>query len=175
MIGGIVISLLALMPFVGLYGVLTGETAGVYILFGSAMLASSALLMMYTMTPTAFTLFSAKLKRDTVLFVWLENGIIKTFTGKFESGFIWLRKRLGYLVSGPEDRGFIDGVPVFLAYWNVGKTIQPKAMADITLLEKYGISLDYLNERLEENNILPIIDVSNEGEPREVYPEEVKA
>lgn len=175
MIGGIVIGLLTLMPFVGLYGVLTGEITGIYILFISAILATSSLLMMYMMTPTAFALLDARLRKKTLLLIWLENGVVKPFTGNFESGFIWIRKRLGYLVSGPEDRGFIDGVPTFIAYWGVGKTLQPKAMADITLLEKYGISLDYLSEGLRQNGIMPIIDISEEGELREAYPEEVKA
>jgi len=128
----------------------TGQLIGLFLMFMSGLLGSFQMGLLRMMTPTALKLFEAKLKKRTLLLIWFEDGTIRPLIGKFESGWIWLRKRLGYLVSSNDDRAFLDGVPTFLAYRGVGKTINPKAMADITLLEKLGISFDEVKEALEK-------------------------
>ena len=126
------------------------QLIGLFMMFAGGLVGSFQTGLIRFLTPSAVKIFEAKLRKKTLLLVWFENGIVKALTGNFESGWIWLRKRLGYLVSSPEDRGFIDGVPVFLAYRGVGKTLNPKVFADITLLEKYGIDYDYLSKRIAE-------------------------
>lgn len=126
------------------------QLIGLFMMFAGGLVGSFQMGLLKFLTPTALKLFEAKLRKKTLLLVWFEDGTIKPLTGKFESGWIWLRKRLGYLVSSNDDRAFLDGVPTFLAYRGVGKTINPKAMADITLLEKLGISFDEVKEALEK-------------------------
>ena len=158
----------ALMSLIGLgmtiYFKGMGQLIGLFLMFASGLIGTFQTGLMRFLTPSAISIFEAKLKKKTLLLIWFETGTIKALTGNFESGWIWLRKRLGYLVSSNEDRGFLDGVPTFLAYRGVGKTLNPKAMADITLLEKYGISYDYLAKRLKEEGIIPEFDFNDEGE-----------
>ncbi len=139
------------------------QLVGLFIMFAGGLVGSFQAGLIKFLTPSAVKIFEAKLRKRTLLLVWFENGIVKALTGNFESGWIWLRKRLGYLVSSPEDKGFIDGVPVFLAYRGVGKTLNPKVFADVTLLEKYGIDFDYLQRRISETGRIPEFDVDDEG------------
>ncbi|RLI80919.1 hypothetical protein DRP04_07210 [Archaeoglobales archaeon] len=140
------------------------QLIGLFLMFAGGLVGSFQTGLMRFLTPSAISIFEAKLKKKTLLLIWFETGTIKALTGNFESGWIWVRKRLGYLVSSNEDRGFLDGVPTFLAYRGVGKTLNPKAMADITLLEKYGIDFEYLTKRFKETGRIPEFDFDDEGE-----------
>ena len=141
----------------------TLQLMGLLMMFAGGLLGSFQAGLIKFLTPSAVKIFEAKLRKRTILLVWFENGIVKAVTGNFASGWVWLRNRLGYLVSSPEDRGFIDGVPIFMAYRGVGKTLNPKVFADITLLEKYGIDFDYLRKRITEIGRIPEFDVDDEG------------
>lgn len=144
---------------------------GSYLLLFAGIIGTMQLLFISLVTPTSLSLLEAKLKRATLLLIWFENAQVKPFVTKMESGWLWIKKKPYFLVSSYEDKGYLDGIPTYFAYRGVGKTLNPKAMADITLLEKYGIKFDDLEREIKERGVIPIVDVTDEGELVYVYGE----
>jgi len=161
----------ALLAFVGFLLVLGHNNFGVLMLFAGGLLGSFEACVVTFMMPGVARIVEAKLRKRDLLLVWMENGRIVPLAGKFESGWIWLRNKLGYIISTDNDRAFLDGVPTFMVYRPIGRTLNPKVMADISLLERYGISYEDVVASVKKYRRFPTIDVDDEGNLVEVVQE----
>jgi len=145
MIGAILFWLLlalpALMSVFGYLAVFSPSSAmmkliGLSLMFFSGILATAMLVLMRLLSPTAFKLISAKLRRADLLLTFTENRKWVPLVGRFESGWVWIRDRLGFIVSSPDDVGYLDGVPTYVCFRGLGKTLNPKAVVDLQILER---------------------------------------
>lgn len=58
-----------------------------------------------------------------------------------------------------------------MVYRPIGKTLNPKVMADISLLERYGISYEDVVASMKKYGRFPTIDIDSEGNLVEVVQE----
>ncbi len=161
----------ALLAFIGFLLILGHNSLGILLMFAGGLLGSFEACVVAFMTPGLSRILEAKLKKRDILLVWMENGRIVPLIGRFESGWIWLRNKLGYIIGSDHDRAFLDGIPTFMVYRPVGKTLNPKVMADISLLERYGISYEDVVASVKKYRRFPRIDVDDEGNLVEVVQE----
>jgi len=161
----------ALLTFIGFLLLLGHNNLGVMLMFAGGLLGAFEACVAVLMTPGLAKILEAKLRKRDILLVWMENGRIVPIVGKFESGWIWIRNKLGYIISTDHDRAFLDGVPTFMVYRPIGKTLNPKVMADISLLERYGISYEDVVASMKKYGRFPTIDIDSEGNLVEVVQE----
>lgn len=161
----------AVLTFIGFLLVLGHNSLGILLMFAGGLLGAFEAIVVAMMTPGLAKILEAKLTKKDLLLVWMENGKIVPLPGKFESGWIWLRRKLGYIISTDQDRAFLDGIPTFLVYRPIGKTLNPRAMADISLLERYGISYEDVVASVKRYGRFPTYDVDEEGNLVEVVQE----
>ena len=172
-IGAVIPAILSIIGFMLLFGKHTAMLGGL-MLFGAGLLGSFEAAVVVMMTPNLAKILEAKLKKKDLLLVWLENGKLIPLPGKFESGWIWLRDKFGYLISTDNDRAYLDGIPTFLVYRPVGRTLNPRVLADIALLEKYGVNYEDVVSAFKRLGTFPTYDIDDEGNLIEVI-QEVKS
>lgn len=152
-VGWLLIALPAILAILGLYFLQSVPLIGLIMLFFSGLSGSLMLLMLRFLSPSLFAVFKAKLKRKDLLLVLTEGRRYIPYVGTFESGWVWLKDRLGFIVGTPDDVGFLDGVPTYVCYRGVGKTLNPKAIVDLAVLEKElgeEIALEIRNKLFEK-------------------------
>jgi len=169
-VGAIIPAILTIIGFLLLFGKHTAMLGGL-IMFAAGLIGSFEAIVVAFMTPGLARMLEAKLRKRDLLLVWMENGRIVPLVGKFESGWIWLRDKLGYIISTDQDRAFLDGIPTFMVYRPVGKTLNPRAMGDISLLEKYGITWEVVRDSIEKYGTFPVYDFDKEGNLLEIVQE----
>ena len=171
MIGIVLMILPAVMGVLGYYFLLSPvptiiKVLGLTLMFFGGLVGTIFLLFIRFITPSAFALLAAKLKKRDLLLIYQENRKYLAIPAKFESGWVWLRDRLGFIVSSADDVGFLDGVPTYICYRGVGKTLNPKAMVDLAILEDI-LGEDAANElrkRLRESGYYEVIEKLGEAE-----------
>lgn len=174
MIGAILFWLLLALPaLMSVFGYLavfspssvTMKLIGLSMMFFAGIVASAMLILMRLLSPTAFKLISAKLRKADLLLVFSENRKWIPLVGRFESGWVWIRDRLGFIVSSPDDVGYLDGVPTYVCFRGVGKTLNPKAVVDLQILEReLGVEADKVRKA-----ILTAIKKADDKDRKEVF------
>lgn len=140
--------LLAMVPaalsILGFFVLTTKPYFAIPMMLFSGIIGTSLAFMIYILAPSAFKFAAAKLKKKDVILMFQENRKIIPLIGKFESGWVWLRQGLGFVVSSPDDVGYLDGVPTYVAYRGLGYTMNTKVLASLKLMSSEE------KEKLEE-------------------------
>jgi len=105
------------------------------LLFMIAASVSLLLLMVDAFVPFATKVFLGRILNKDFLLVITPAKRLHIYAGKLDDNLIWLKDKLAYLISSPDDSFSFAGRKAFLAYSGTAYTLNPRALAELAMLK----------------------------------------